>query len=532
MNIKLLDCTLRDGGYINDWKFSSSVIRYMLHRYVNTGVEFVEVGFLDERRPFDKDRTIAPTTRALDNVIGSIEKKETKFFAMIDYGTCSIENLENKKDSIIDGIRIIFKKPNMYRAIDFAEKVKSKGYLVTLQLVSVTSYSDKDIIEFCKEANKLEPYAVGVVDTYGLMHREQMQHYFELLDFNLKKEISIGYHSHNNFQLAYSNTIEMTSLSHTRNIILDGSAHGIGKSAGNAPIELLAMYLNDNFNKNYQMNEILEIIDTCIIPIKNRCAWGYSLNYFLAASNDCHPNYISYLLDKATLSVGSINEIVKHLEGDKKLNYDEDLIGQLYLEYQSVKCDDINALEKVKKEFKDKNILLLAPGKSMMEQSDVIDSYIINNDLKIISVNFVPKVIDVDAVFVGNGKRYKHIIERLEKKNMVNKVIATSNVSLVKDELNCIINTDRLFDSRKEIADNSTAMILNLLSIIKPKSVAMAGFDGYRIDLLRDYYCDESFMFSDNSKRLELVNEQLSEKIKDMKAELNISFVTDSIYEE
>lgn len=532
MKEELLDCTLRDGGYINDWKFGSSVIHYMINQFVKSGIDILEVGFLDERREFDANRTIYPNTDALNKVIGNIDKKNTKFFAMIDYGTCASDNLTDKSQTIIDGVRIIFKKKNMYNAINFAEEIKSKGYLVTLQLVSITSYSDEEIEKFCEVANMVEPYGIGIVDTYGLMHREQMQHYFELLDQNLKSDIAIGYHSHNNFQLAYSNTIEMLHICKNRHVILDGSAYGMGKSAGNSPIELVAMFLNENYGRNYDMNQILEIIDSCILPIYQKKPWGYSLPFFLAASNNCHPNYISYLMKKATLSVETMNEIVKKISADKLLNYDEAHIDELYQDYQREWYDDMTAIDSIKKIINNDQIILIAPGISASEGKEKIKDAQKKGSTKIISVNFIPRDTIVDIVFVGNSRRYSIITDEIEKIDSKPVLVVTSNVTSVNAEVDYIINAETLFDKRTHILDNSAAMLLNLLKMVGVKSVVLMGFDGYRFDGQRDNYCVDSFSYSNDEERLRIVNEQMADKIAEMRECMEITFATESIYGE
>lgn len=532
MEVELLDCTLRDGGYINDWKFGSSVIHYMINRFVKSGVDILEVGFLDERREFDKNRTIYPNTDALNKVIGNVEKKNTKFFAMIDYGTCDSNNLTDKSQTVIDGIRIIFKKNNMYNAINLAKEIKSKGYLVTLQLVSITSYSDEEIEEFCAAANLVNLYGIGIVDTYGLMHREQMQHYFELLDQNLKSDIAIGYHSHNNFQLAYSNTIEMLHICKNRHVILDGTAYGMGKSAGNSPIELVAMFLNEYHVGNYDINQILEIIDSCILPIYQKTSWGYSLPFFLAASNNCHPNYISYLMKKATLSVKAMNEIVKKINPDKLLNYDEVHIAELYQDYQREWYDDTIAIESIKSIISNDQVVLIAPGGSISEEKEKTKVAKKRESTKVISVNFIPKDTMVDIVFVGNSRRYSIILDEIEKIENKPLLVVTSNVTSVNREVDYIINAETLFDKRTHISDNSAAMLLNLLKMIGVKSVVLMGFDGYRFDGKRDNYCVDSFSYSNDEERLRSVNEQMTDKITEMRECMDITFATESVYGE
>mgnify|MGYP003372614681 FL=1 len=160
--IKLLDCTLRDGGYVNDWRFGYSNIVSIFERLVDSNVDIIEVGFLDERRPFDLDRTIFPDTASADKIYSSLDKKHVMVVGMIDYGTCAIENLAPCSESYLDGIRVIFKKGKMHPAMEFCRQVKTLGYKVFSQLVSVTSYTDDELLEVIKLVNDVKPYAISM----------------------------------------------------------------------------------------------------------------------------------------------------------------------------------------------------------------------------------------------------------------------------------------------------------------------------------------------------------------------------------
>ena len=241
--IKLLDCTLRDGGYLNDWNFGSDSIVNIYERLVSSEMDIIEVGFLNENYEFDKDKTIQPDSKSLDKLFENLEKNKSVIVGMIDYGTCAIENVVPCEDSYIDGIRVIFKKDKRQSAIEFCHKIKELGYKVFVQAVSITSYTDEELVDLLELVNNLEPYAFSLVDTYGLLHKNQLIHYFDMADELLKPTIGLGYHSHNNFQLAYANCVELIEKNISRLLLIDGSLYGMGKSAGNAPIELLATYL-------------------------------------------------------------------------------------------------------------------------------------------------------------------------------------------------------------------------------------------------------------------------------------------------
>ena len=117
----LLDCTLRDGGYINDWEFGRDNIINIFERVVASGVEWIEIGFLDERRPFDPNRTIMPDTSCVEKIFGRLDKGGARVLGMIDFGTCSLDRLQPCAESFLDGIRVIFKKQNLRPAMAFCE---------------------------------------------------------------------------------------------------------------------------------------------------------------------------------------------------------------------------------------------------------------------------------------------------------------------------------------------------------------------------------------------------------------------------
>lgn len=530
MDIKLLDCTLRDGGYVNNWNFGYSTTICIVERLAEANVDVIEVGFLDERQPFDKNRTIQPDTASFDKILTGVDTGNSMLVAMIDYGTCGLDRIAPCSESVLDGIRLIFKKPKMREAVSFGRELIKLGYAVFFQMVSITSYTDRDMLDFIDLVNEVPPYAVSIVDTYGLMHKEEMLDYFFMLDRNLKPGIQIGYHSHNNFQLAYANTCEMLKKKAKHGILVDGTAYGMGKSAGNAPLELLAMYMNENCGKSYDLNQILEIIDTNIMRIYRQQYWGYNLLYFLAASNDCHPSYIDYLLNKKTLSVKGVNEVVKKIPNKLKLNYDKDCIEDLYVEYQKQIIDSVGALDTIRKMFEGKSILLLGPGKTVVSEQNVIDTYIEEKRPIIIAANFVPSFYNIDVVFVSNAKRYAML--QSDFKNIRSKIttIATSNVTAVGKPFDFMLNYVEFIDEDHLIEDNALVMLLKILRHCNPESVALTGFDGFS-EHSSDNYFSDSLEMSADFKRLSSVNQSIAKIIPEFKKSINIFFLTPSLYE-
>ena len=217
----LLDCTLRDGGYVNDWEFGHDNIVNIFERVVSSGVDFIEIGFLDDRRDFDFNRSIMPDTASIADIFGNLNKKDTLVVSMVDYGTCDISRLMPCKESFLDGIRVIFKKETMYPAMDFCRQVKALGYKVFSQLVSITSYSDEELIEVVTLANQIHPYALSMVDTYGLLNPDELKHIADVINEHLDSDIVMGFHAHNNFQLGFINATTMLNLYTDRDVLVE-----------------------------------------------------------------------------------------------------------------------------------------------------------------------------------------------------------------------------------------------------------------------------------------------------------------------
>lgn len=529
--LMLLDCTLRDGGYINDWEFGHDTLTSILERLVSSSLDVIEVGFLDERREFDINRSIMPDTASVERIYGNIDKGNAMVVGMIDYGTCSIEHLQPCNESYLDGIRVIFKKNVMHEAIVFCKQVKALGYKVFTQAVSITSYNDEELLELIGLVNDLCPYAVSMVDTYGLLHQNNLIHIFDIMDANLNPQICLGYHAHNNFQMSYANCIEVLHKKVERPILVDATLYGMGKSAGNTPIELISMYMNENFSKSYDVNQMLEAIEINIMDIYNKIPWGYNLFYYISAANKCHPNYVSYLMNKRTLSIKSINEILKCIYPKKKLLYSKEHIEALYLEYHHIECDDAEALRVLSRELSDKEVLIIGPGKSVASDADKISKYISTHHPIVISINFIPNGFIPQCLFITNSKRYAQMATKLsEAKYRVLKTIATSNVTKTKGCFSYVLNYSSLIDSETEIPDNSLIMLLKTLENVGVKKIELAGFDGYSESEMNYFNTNMEYSFA--KEKAQYLNTYAKSFLSDYKCRMKVGFITRSYYEE
>lgn len=529
----LLDCTLRDGGYVNDWEFGYDNIVNIYERLVSANVDIVEVGFIDERRRYDVNRSIFPDTASVGYTFGKLNRGNSLIVGMIDFGTCGIEKVQEQEDSFLDGIRVIFKKEKMHQAIEFCKQVKAKGYKVFVQAVSITSYDDTTFHELLELVNGMEPYAFSLVDTYGLLHKGDLQRYLQMADEGLKPDIALGYHAHNNFQLAYSNCIELLEHSLKRKLLVDGSLYGMGKSAGNAPIELLSKYMNDHCGKSYHVSQLLEAIDVNILDIYRRTPWGYAFKFYLSASNDCHPNYVTYLQEKRKLSVKSISDILDTISQDKKLLYDADYIEQLYLQYQAKECEDTTDRERLKKLLLDhrekRPILLLGPGKNIDSQKEEVKAYIKKENPIIIAINFLPDDISTHILFISNAKRYVQLSTKLMQLSAQVSIVATSNVTSVSKPFDYTLNYGSLLDEKAWIVDNPLIMFLKLLEQFGIKDVSLAGFDGFSTAETANYI-NENMEHEFTREKAVQLNQDVADSVKRLDGSIMLHFITDTLY--
>ena len=304
----------------------------------------------------------------------------------------------------------------------------------------------------------------------------------------------------------------------------------MGKSAGNAPLELIAMHMNQCYGKKYHISQILEAIDANISNFYTPATWGYNMFYYIAAFNDCHPNYVSYLMDKRTLSVKSINEILGQLKGEKRLLYDKDYIEELYVGYQENVVDDKASVKRLKQKLEGKKILLLGPGFNIKKQEKRIVDFIEREKPTIISVNMIPQDFEADYIFLSNSKRYVQMATALLSAERRYEIIATSNVTASGKKFDYELNYSELLDRSAEIIDNSFVMLLKVMLRIGMKRVWLAGFDGYFGRSNSKNYLNANMEYKFDKKQADALNHYVSQVLEQMGKEIEMIFITDSLY--
>lgn len=528
MSIKVLDCTLRDGGYINNWSFGKINIETIISKLSSSNIEIVECGFLSNKEIWSEDQSKFNTIKDMEKYIVN-PNKNTMYVGMINFGEFDINDIPDYKQGIVSGIRLVFHKHQVNGAIEYASKLVKKGYKVFVQPMVTINYSDKELLELVEKANNIKPYAFYIVDSFGVMKQQDLKRMFYLIDNNLQENICIGYHAHNNLQLAYSNAQSLISIQKSRCIIIDSSVFGMGRGAGNLNTELFTNYLNDSIEKKYIIEPLLEIIDDILNAIYIENYWGYSLAYYLSAKFNCHPNYSSYLSDKNVLTINGISDILRMIDIDKKSNFDKEYIEKLYLKHQENNINDIVDIEVLRQELKDKTALVMAPGKSIKEYSQYIKENIDRKKIVTIAINFVPQDIEIDYLFISNAKRYHSINESNDIDKLYDKLILTSNIKdISKSRL--IVNYNNLVNEFSNVEDNSGLLLIKLLIKCNVKKIVLAGFDGYSYDYALNY-ARKDLNLPMRQKNIRMLNKNMRLAIEYFSKDIEMNFITPSRYD-
>ncbi|HIS27688.1 MAG TPA: aldolase catalytic domain-containing protein [Candidatus Pullilachnospira intestinigallinarum] len=521
--IRLLDCTLRDGGYINDWRFGRRTIQNLLTRLVDAGCDLIEVGFL-RNGVYDPDRTLFGNVKELSRILPD-NRKKSRFVAMALHNQYDISQLEDN-DGTLDAIRVTFHDYDIDEGLEFGRKVMEKGYRLFVNPINIMGYKDAALLKLLKKVRQLSPYGFSIVDTFGSMTRKELTRIYSLCENNLDKKTVLGLHLHENLALSFSLAQDFLKMREAgRKCVLDASLNGMGRVPGNLCMELLMDYMNKNYGRKYEINQVLDAIQEHILPIRQKESWGYSTEYFLSAKHNLHRNYAEYLQKKGTLTSRDMNQILKMIPEKKKAVFDEDTAEKLYRKYENRKVEDDGALSQLAEEFGGRRVVVLAPGKSLESSWKKVHSYIRREGAIPVSANFYFDEQEGGYAFFSNARRYEEY--KTSRKQRSN-VILTSNVSSRYAAGDLVINYDRLAYGEKSYSANCGILLLRLLVLLGVKEAALAGFDGYEEggeNYLPGYF-GEFYGASSGD------NHQIAGWLGEIREQMKLSFLTPSRYEE
>ncbi len=519
--VHVLDCTLRDGGYCNEWQFGFENAKKITDGLTEANIDIIECGFITNKVQYNPDVTKFTTLEEAAKIIP--ENRDGKIFvAMMNYGEYDVDDLPAYDGSSIDGIRVAYHKKNRYEALELCKKIKAKGYMVFIQAMVSLAYSDEEFLDMIHLVNELEPYSFYIVDSFGMMKGKDLTRLFYMVEHNLKDKIWIGFHSHNNMQLAYSNAQRLITVQTSRNLIIDSSIMGMGRGAGNLNTELFVEYLNENAGKNYDIKPLLTIIDKILTGFYERNYWGYSLPNYISASHNAHPNYAGYLDVKKTLTFEDMNNIFDMMDEDKKVSYDKAYIEELYLKYQEKDRVQEAHISEFAGKAQGKTALIIAPGQSSVAERDKIEACAKKDDVVTISINYDYDESLTDFIFLSNLRRYRDLPAGKKCKSIV-----TSNIPAVDVFLQ--VRYKDLLNQTEAVKDNAGLMLIKFLADQDVKKVLIAGMDGYSPNP-DENYADQKMNFFTEKEMAEKKNAGMIAVLKEYKQLIDIEMLTTPKY--
>ncbi len=285
-DIKVFDCTIRDGGLVNNYHFTDEFVKAHYETCVAAGVDYMEIG-----------KNVSPTIMSVDEygpwnfckeedirrIVGE-NKTNMKIAVMADIGRSLKEELIPKSESVVDMIRIATYIHQIPAAIELIEDAHAKGYETTVNIMAISKSFDDELDEVLAQLSKTNVDVIYIADSFGSFYPEQIkkltEKYLKVAQETGKK---IGIHAHNNLQLAYANTLEAMIYGTS---FLDVTISGLGRGAGNCPLELLIGFLK---NPKYKLMPVLKFIEEFIVPLEKELDWGYSIPYMLTGQLNEHP---------------------------------------------------------------------------------------------------------------------------------------------------------------------------------------------------------------------------------------------------
>lgn len=287
-DLKVLDATIRDGGLCNNFEFSDEFVTELYKTNIKSGVDYMEFGYRASKKLFDPSefgKWKFCDEADIRKIVGD-NISDMKISVMADVGRCDFkEDFVKKSESVIDMVRVACYIHQIPAAVEMVEYFHELGYETSCNIMAVSQAKTEEIEEALEMLGNSSVDVIYLVDSYGSLYPETAEELAKkYLEAGEKYGKSIGFHAHNNQNLAFANTIETMSYGVS---YLDATAMGMGRGAGNCAMELLLGFLK---NPKYNLYALLTFIEKYMIPLKKSGVnWGYDIQYMLTGQLNRHP---------------------------------------------------------------------------------------------------------------------------------------------------------------------------------------------------------------------------------------------------
>lgn len=425
--IKVLDCTIRDGGYLNNWNFPMKMVREVYRALSRAGVDYVEIGFRGTNKYFDRGKFGPWRFTDIEDIKGATgERIGARIAIMGDFGHIDTEDISEAYRHYVDLVRIAVHKDGTKGAIKQLEAIKEKGFMVSLNAMGITSYKKEEIKELVNMLKDSNIDYLYIADSYGSLLPDMMKGLIE--PFKELNHIKIGFHPHNSLQMAFANTLEAIKLEVD---MVDCTIYGMGRGAGNLPTEVLLSYLQMITSDKYNVVPVLHLIDRYFLNMETDEPWGYQLPYMLSGIFQCHPYYPKTLVDYREYTMEDIWNALEMVKKANPIGFSRELINSI------IKSGIIGGAKKIRptpgnkrneskegsmvdrssrqvpylKRHEDRDFIILANGPTLKEYKSKIDKFIQKYQPIILGANYLSDLFIPDYHAFTNKKRFMDYVD-------------------------------------------------------------------------------------------------------------------------
>lgn len=508
--IKILDCTLRDGGYYTNWDFNSKTVDAYITAMNTLPIDYLEVGYRNKPSKEYLGKFGYSPVSVLKHVRQTCTKK---LVVMLNEKSTKIEDLDlllKPIVGIVDMVRIAIDPKNFERAVVLAKAVKEMGFEVGFNCMYMSKWST-EYSDFLNKLGVLNGWCdlFCMVDSFGGITPDEVSHIYEVVRKNTT--VPIGFHGHNNLQLGLINTITAMNLGVD---YMDATILGMGRGAGNLNMELLLTYLNAHNNMKIDFNVLGDVI-SAFTPLMKKYQWGTNLPYMLAGANRIPQKEV---MDWVTNRVYSFNSIVRALENRKNQTVDN-------AKYEVIKKKDIAS-----------KALIIGGGNSVIEHIEGIKEFIrINKNIVLIFATarnaqaFLDVKVDKYYCLVGNEGR--RLTSNIGPENFDGTCILPPYPRTMGTEVPPYAekNTFELssVDFTHEYKDSVTSVALQTSMQLATEDVYMVGYDGYPGNILSEKEMD---LTHENISIFEAYKNATGKQLKSLTPTLYKELIIESVY--
>ena len=501
---KILDCTIRDGGYVTNWRFDKTLVREVYRALSKSGLDYVEIGYRGTERHFDPERFGAwrfSTEEDVRDVVSNING--ARIALMADYGRIEPEDFREAADSVVDMVRVAVHRDKLMGAARLVEAIKARGYEVALNAMGYTGYSEGErrlLVDLLKGSGVDYVY---VADSYGALFPGQIRGVLEpLLE---APGVKVGFHPHNSLQMAFANTIEAINCGVH---IIDSTIYGMGRAAGNLPTEIIITYLEDQRGDKNNSIPILNLIDKYFLPLHDEHRWGYQLPYMLSGMFQCHPDYARHLIEYKEYTVEDMWKTMDYVRRKNPAGFSKELLtevinegiighagaprGEYVVAGPMPRAGAVEAAPRqvpYRDRHRGRDFLILANGPTLRTHRGKIERFIERFDPVILGANFLGGLFVPHYHAFNNKRRFTSYADTVADASrlLVGPNIPEETVREYTDRdferLHYVDVLDAAFDIKDGVITTNcrtvSVLLLGVAIVMGAKRIFAAGMDGY-----------------------------------------------------